>query len=38
MSDPRTRPADPDLVDERITRLTTDVLVTRRGYLKILGR
>ena len=34
---PRTRPPDPDLVDERVRRLTTDALVTRRGYLKILG-
>ena len=34
---PRTDPPDPDLVDERIRRLTTDALVTRRGYLKILG-
>ncbi|MBK5221715.1 MAG: Rieske (2Fe-2S) protein [Acidimicrobiia bacterium] len=28
---------DPDLVAERISRLTTDALVTRRGYLRILG-
>lgn len=34
---PRTRPPDPLLVEERIQRLTTDELVTRRGYLKILG-
>lgn len=34
---PRTRPPDPDLIAERIERLTTDALVTRRGYLKILG-
>ena len=33
----RTHPSDPDLVDERVRRLTTDALVTRRGYLKILG-
>lgn len=33
----RTDPPDPALVDERIRRLTTDALVTRRGYLKILG-
>lgn len=33
----RTNPPDPDLVDERVLRLTTDALVTRRGYLKILG-
>lgn len=33
----RTNPPDPDLVDERVRRLTTDALVTRRGYLKILG-
>lgn len=30
-------PPDPDLVAERVSRLTTDNLVTRRGYLKILG-
>jgi Rieske Fe-S protein len=28
---------DPELVDERVRRLTTDALVTRRGYLRILG-
>lgn len=33
----RTDPPDPDLVAERVRRLTTDALVTRRGYLKILG-
>lgn len=33
----RANPPDPDLVAERVARLTTDVLVTRRGYLKILG-
>lgn len=33
----RTHPPDHDLVAERIERLTTDALVTRRGYLKILG-
>lgn len=33
----RTNPPDPALVDERVRRLTTDALVTRRGYLKILG-
>lgn len=33
----RTNPPDPALVDERVARLTTDALVTRRGYLKILG-
>ena len=33
----RTDPPDPDLVAERIRRLTTDALVTRRSYLKILG-
>ncbi|HZJ26272.1 MAG TPA: Rieske (2Fe-2S) protein [Acidimicrobiia bacterium] len=33
----RIDPPDPGLVDERIRRLTTDSLVTRRGYLKILG-
>lgn len=33
----RATPPDPDLVAERIERLTTDALVTRRGYLKILG-
>lgn len=33
----RANPPDPDLVAERIGRLTTDALVTRRGYLKILG-
>lgn len=33
----RTNPPDPALVEERVRRLTTDALVTRRGYLKILG-
>lgn len=33
----RARPPDPDLVAERVSRLTTDALVTRRGYLRILG-
>lgn len=33
----RINPPDPDLVAERIDRLTIDSLVTRRGYLKILG-
>ncbi len=33
----RARPPDPDLVAERVRRLTTDALVTRRGYLRILG-
>lgn len=33
----RIEPPDPELVDERIRRLTTDALVTRRGYLGILG-
>lgn len=33
----RSNPPDPALHDERIQRLTTDALVTRRGYLKILG-
>lgn len=33
----RTHPPDPALVEERIRRLTTDALVTRRGYLGILG-
>jgi len=33
----RAHPPDPDLVAERVARLTTDALVTRRGYLKILG-
>lgn len=33
----RIDPPDRELVDERIRRLTTDALVTRRGYLKILG-
>jgi nitrite reductase/ring-hydroxylating ferredoxin subunit len=33
----RAHPPDPDLVAERITRLTTDARVTRRGYLRILG-
>ena len=32
----RAHPRDPDLVRERIGRLTTDTLVTRRGYLRIL--
>lgn len=34
---PRTNPPDPELVAERIARLTTDARVTRRGYLRILG-
>lgn len=33
----RADPPDPELVAERVARLTTDTLVTRRGYLKILG-
>lgn len=33
----RATPPDPDLVAERISRLTTDALVTRRAYLRILG-
>lgn len=33
----RARPPDPALVEERVGRLTTDALVTRRGYLRILG-
>lgn len=33
----RIDPPDPELVAERVRRLTTDVLVTRRGYLRILG-
>ena len=33
----RANPPDTDLVAERIARLTTDALVTRRGYLRILG-
>lgn len=33
----RTHPPDPDLVAERIRRLTTDALVTRRQYLRILA-
>lgn len=33
----RTSPPDPDLVGERIERLTTDAMVTRRDYLKILA-
>lgn len=33
----RTNPPDPDLVAERIARLTTDARVTRRGYLRILA-
>jgi nitrite reductase/ring-hydroxylating ferredoxin subunit len=33
----RADPADPDLIAERVSRLTTDALVTRRGYLRILG-
>jgi len=33
----RTHPPDADLVSERVRRLTTGALVTRRGYLKILG-
>ena len=33
----RANPPDADLVGERIARLTTDALVTRRGYLRILA-
>jgi nitrite reductase/ring-hydroxylating ferredoxin subunit len=33
----RARPPHPDLVAERVSRLTTDALVIRRGYLRILG-
>lgn len=33
----RVSPSDPQLVAERVERLSSDVLVTRRGYLKILG-
>lgn len=33
----RTRPDDPELVAERVERLTTDALVTRRDYLKVLA-
>ena len=33
----RTNPPDPDLVEERVARLNTDALVTRRGYLRIMG-
>jgi Rieske Fe-S protein len=33
----RTDPPDAELVAERIERLTTDALVTRRGYLRILA-
>jgi Rieske Fe-S protein len=33
----RADPPDPELVGERVARLTTDALVTRRGYLRILG-
>lgn len=33
----RADPPDPELVAERVARLTTDTLVTRRGYLQILG-
>jgi nitrite reductase/ring-hydroxylating ferredoxin subunit len=33
----RANPPAPDLVAERVSRLTTDSLVTRRGYLRILG-
>jgi Rieske Fe-S protein len=33
----RADPPDPALVAERVARLTTDVLVTRRGYLRILA-
>ena len=33
----RAHPPDPDLVAERIARLTTDARVTRRGYLRILA-
>ncbi|HEY8341369.1 MAG TPA: Rieske 2Fe-2S domain-containing protein [Egibacteraceae bacterium] len=33
----RASPPDPDLVAERVARLTTEARVTRRGYLRILG-
>lgn len=33
----RANPPDPALVAERVSRLTTDALVTRRGYLRIMG-
>jgi Rieske Fe-S protein len=33
----RASPPDPDLVAERVARLSTDARVTRRGYLRILG-
>jgi Rieske Fe-S protein len=33
----RATPPDPELVEERIARLTSHALVTRRGYLQILG-
>lgn len=33
----RATPDDPELVAERVRRLTTDASVTRRGYLRILG-
>lgn len=33
----RAHPPDPDLVEERIARLESHALVTRRGYLQILG-
>jgi Rieske Fe-S protein len=33
----RSSPPDPELISERIARLTTDARVTRRGYLRILG-
>lgn len=33
----RTNPPDPGLVDERLERLTTDALVVRRDYLKLLA-
>ena len=33
----RASPPDPALVEERVSRLTTEALVTRRGYLRIMG-
>lgn len=33
----RISPPDPQLVAERVERLSADTMVTRRGYLKILG-
>lgn len=33
----RANPPDPELVAERVARLATEELVTRRGYLRILG-